>query len=523
MQVIELRGDENISVIHNLLETAASRSQEDQAASDRSVLLYVPRGCEALERDRVNLAVLRRWADNLTLLLGVVIEDRETRGLAREVGLLVLHSIEQGQRSNLGALDRRRRRHQGLPPRPITSILPMRATRPTDRRRRRAAKPRIFAGLFLAILLLAGLGLGLLFILPSATVTLQPTSEPAEASMEMVGVAGLEEINYGSGEVPARIASVEQESTDRIATTARIEVPDGYAQGAVVFANKTTIPVTITKGTVVRTSTGENVRFYTVDDALLPGQLYGTVRVGILAADAGPQGNVAAFSINVIEGELAAQAGVLNDARTSGGTVRRMGAVDGEDLVQLRAKLMKSLQEEAYRELTAALAQSEVIPADSLVITILNEEFDHKTGEMAGELGLTMKVKASGLAINTADGEELLLRLLEQRMKPGYQLVTGSATSRATLLEATAEQARFSMTVRASMAPAIDAQAVSEAIAGKSVAEAQTYLSDQFALRTEPQIKLESSLLQHLPWWSRRIRVQVITATASRHLLDETG
>jgi hypothetical protein len=186
-----------------------------------------------------------------------------------------------------------------------------------------------------------------------------------------------------------------------------------------------------------------------------------------------------------------------------------MGTVDGKDLVDLRAKLLKRLQGEAYSELTAGLAQSEVIPADSLIITVLDEEFDHDTGDLADELALVMKVKVSGLAIDTADGQELLVRLLEQRMKPGYHLVAGSATSSANLLQATPERARFAMTVRATIAPAIDAEAASEGITGKSIAEAKKYLSNQFALRTEPQIRLESSLLQRLPWWSKRIRVQV--------------
>ena len=510
MQVIELHGDENITTIHSLLE-AASLQRVGESATEPEVLLYVPKGCEALERNRVNLAVLRRWADNLSLRLGVVIEDRETRGLAREVGLLVLRSIEQGQQANLRLLDSRRRRHQGLPPRPISSILPMRATRPAAGKRGRAWRRRVWATLLVTALLFAALGLGLLFLLPSATVTLEPTHEPVQASMEIVGVAGLDAISYGSAEVPARTAAVEREGTDKVATTARIDVPDGYAQGAVVFANKTTIPVTITKGTVVRTSTGENVRFYTVADVRLPGELYGTVRVGVLAAEPGPRGNVLAFSINVVEGELAAQADVLNDARASGGTVRRMGTVDGEDKVRLRARLLEQLQEDAYSELTAGLTQSAFIPPDSLIITILNEGFDHNTGDMADELGLTMRVKVSGLAIDTADGEELLLRLLEQRMKPGYHLVTSSATfRRENLLEATPEKARFEMSVRAAAAPAIDTQAVGRAIAGQTVPAAISKLSRQFTLESEPRIELSSSFLQRLPWWPARIRVQVV-------------
>lgn len=503
MQTIELEGDEPITVIRNLLERV----------TDSEVLLFVPRGCEALERNEVNLKVLRRWADNLALRIGLVIEDRGTQVLAKEAGFVVLPSLEEGQKANLRLMDRMRRRRRGLPPRPTPSPLFRRPTKPA------AKKPRVQAFLNARVGLLATAAVFLtlavallLFIMPSATVTLKPVSEPVEATMEILGVAGLTEVNYGLAQVPAHTVYVERDVFDTIATTNKRYVPDGYAQGTVVFANKTTIPVTITKGTVVRTSFGENVRFYTVADAWVPGELYATARVGILAAEPGPSGNVPALTINVVEGELAAQVDALNNSRTNGGTVRRVSTVDGVDKVNLRAKLSKRMQEEAYSELTSALDRGEFIPPDSLVINVLDEEFDHKIDDMTDQLGLTMRVKVSGLAVNGADGEKLLLSLLEQRMKPGYRLLADSAAfQRGEVIAATPEEALFHMSARAAIAPAVDTEAVSSAIAGKTIEGAKEYLSNQFNLGSEPQIELSGSLMERLPWWAVRIRVRVTT------------
>jgi hypothetical protein len=290
------------------------------------------------------------------------------------------------------------------------------------------------------------------------------------------------------------------------------DVPDGHAEGSVVFANKTTIPVTVTKGTVVRTSFGENVRFYTVSDVWLPGELHHTVRTGILAAEPGPGGNVPALTVNTVEGELAAQVDVLNDGRTSGGTVRRMATVGGDDPVRLRAKLTKRVQDEAYKQLTSALQPSEFVPPDSLAITVVEENLDHKVGDAVDVLGLEMKVKVIGLAVDTAGGEQLLVRLLEQRMKPGFSLVPNSVKfERGSVLVATQDQARFSMSARAAIAPAIDARTVQRLIAGKTVQEAKAALVGQFRLSTEPKITLDGSLLGRLPWWGGRIRLQVST------------
>lgn len=497
MQVIELVGDENITAIHNLF----------QQATEADVLLFVPRGCKALHRNRVNLTLLRRWADNLVLRVGLVVEDRETRGLARHAGFVILPSIEEGQTTNLRFLEHSRRRSR-LPPRPTFRPLFAQQARNAGRRSTlgRYGGPIIAASSFML------LALALLFVLPSATVSLTPVTEPVDVSMQMTGVLGLSEINYGAAQVPGRTLFVEREGTDVILTTNKRDVPDGYAQGTVVFANRTSVPVTITRGTLVHTVFGEAVRFYTVADVWLPGELHSTVRVNVLAAEPGPGGNVPALTISAVDGELAAQVDVLNDSRIGGGTVRRISTVDGEDKVQLRAKLMKRLQEEAYAELTSALARGEFIAPDSLVLAVLDEAFDHKIDDVTDQLGMTMKVRASGLAVGGADGEKLLLSLLEQRMKPGYRLIPGSVIfEQGALIDATPDSTRFHMSARAAIAPYIDPREVKSMISGKTTEAAQEILSLRFELASEPQIQLRASPLGRLPWWPARIQVLVAT------------
>ena len=502
MQTIQLEGSENITVIRDLLEHA----------TDSQVVLYVPRGCEALENNEVNLKVLRRWADNLALRVALVIEHRNTAVIARDAGFVVLPSLEAAQKANLAALDHKRRRRAGLPLRASPGLSFSNPFQPAAKRSaqpaRRSNVPRpVVAAAMVGVLLLA-----LLVLLPSATVTLKPVTEPVDASMEMTGVSGLQSVDYGQAKVPARSVSIELAMTDTIATTEMRDVPDGHAEGSVVFANKTTIPVTVTKGTVVRTSFGENLRFYTMSDVWLPGELHRTVRTGILAAEPGPGGNVPALTINTVEGELAAQVDVLNDERTSGGTVRRMATVGGDDQVRLRAKLTKRVQDEAYKQLISALQPSEFVPPDSLAITVVKENLDHKVGDAVDVLGLEMKVRVTGLAVDSAAGEQLLVRLLEQRMKPGFGLVPNSVQfERGSVLAATQDQARFNMSARAATAPAINARTVQRLIAGKTVQEAKAALVGQFKLSTEPKITLGGSLLGRLPWWGGRIRLQVST------------
>jgi hypothetical protein len=187
-----------------------------------------------------------------------------------------------------------------------------------------------------------------------------------------------------------------------------------------------------------------------------------------------------------------------------------MGVVDSADAVALRARLMKRLQEEAYSEITSGLAQTDFVAPESLALSVLDERFDHKVGDMADELGLAMKVKVTGLAVDTAYGRILLLSLLEQRASSGYCLVEDSAVfGVAEQLAASPESARFNLAVRATVAPVIDPQNAGRSITGKTIADAQQHLMQQFRLAKTPEIDLLNSPLGRLPWWSQRIRVIV--------------
>ena len=109
-------------------------------------------------------------------------------------------------------------------------------------------------------------------MLPVATVELVAAIEPVSANMDIVAVPGLTAIDYGKAQVPAKIITADLDATAEIAATGRRDTPDSNAEGSVVFANKSADAVTIPKGTIVRTSSGNPVRFYTVTDVQLPAE-----------------------------------------------------------------------------------------------------------------------------------------------------------------------------------------------------------------------------------------------------------
>lgn len=503
-QVIQVEPNDTIAVIRNKLEEAQSSE----------VLLVVPAENEAL-RNLVYLKLLRRYADNLALSLALVAEDATTRTLAREAGIVLAPSPEKGQAMDIRALERRllgRRKKVELPAEERRAAAALEREEVLTPRRKAANWQRLALSGALFIILLAAVALAV----PSATVRLTPATTPVEGEMEIVAVKDLSEINYGTAEIPARTVSVEIEGQDRIATTGRRDVPDTRAQGIVVLTNKTPQAITVTKGTIVCTTAGTNVRFYTITDVGLPptqGTSFGTARVGIVAMEPGPSGNVGALTINKVEGELEFLVDVLNEAPTTGGAVKRVSVVANDDRSRLQAQLVKRLQEEAYNKLVSELKGYEFIPPGSLQVTVLSAEFDNAVDAVTETLGMRAVVRVTGLAVDQQSAEALITRLLETKLPSGYQLLPDETQfQRGDILNATPERVRFVLRANGLAAPRLDIGKVKATIRGKGIEAAVTALKRTLTLASEPQIEVSPTGWKWVPWWDARIRIEQVAS-----------
>ncbi|HID86624.1 MAG TPA: hypothetical protein EYP55_04495, partial [Anaerolineae bacterium] len=349
-QVIHLEPDDDLAMIRSRLERAGGRE----------VLLVVPWRCRAL-RNLVHLRLLRRYANSLGLAVALVARDSTTRVLAREAGFSVFYSVWRGQRA----------RWRPLEPKILAPTRPLAGTESPSQKRRIPAwlSPRALARGFLglvgfALLILCLLAMGLL-ILPMATITLTPATETLSETMEIQADPELTAVDYERVQIPARLVERVIEGQAEAPPAATRDVADARASGTVIFINKRNEPTTIPEGTLVSTSAGTIIKFRTVEEVTLPPQVGGRAQVSILAVDPGPSGNVKAWTINTVEPSLAHLVNVVNDAPTSGGSVKRVGVVTAEDRRRLRESLLQRLQQEAANALQGELGEDEFLAQES--------------------------------------------------------------------------------------------------------------------------------------------------------------
>jgi hypothetical protein len=354
------------------------------------------------------------------------------------------------------------------------------------------------------------LAAAVLLLVPNATVTLRPVSEAVSETLLVQANPEIERIDYQTGEMPARVVEVEVEATDHISTMTKRDAADARATGTVIFINKIDEPGEIPLGTVVGTSAGTNIRFTTIETATLPTSIGGTAETGIVAVEPGPRGNVDAFMINTIEGPLALQVRVVNDKPTGGGNMKQVGVVTQGDKDRLKASLLQQLQQEAYNRILEQLKEQEVVPPESLVVEVVSETYDKFVDEEADVLGMKMVVSASGTAIGGQDANALVYRLLEARVREGYQLTTEELRFELGQIVAV-EGRKVSFTMKASglIVPVIDLNTVINDIRGRPVEEAENLLSQRFPLKERPAIKVAPDWLGRMPLLPFNIDVSI--------------
>jgi len=510
VEVIKLLRRDTPDIVCELLHDAAPGTQ---------VWLVAPWRMR-LARSLVDLKLLQRTADIAALDLRLVSHDLQARTLAHQASIPVYGSLP-------GKL-RRYTRARRPPPRGLDGRVVSYEGRLSRRWRRRPHKLN-FGTVLLSLVVIFALAVALLgaavVLVPNATVHLAPIAQPVSGSLEVTANPEYREIDYGQAIIPARVAQVILSGRGETPATGRIDVPDGHSAGEVVFVNKTTNAVLVPKGTMVRTGSGVNLRFYTVDDLQLPAALYSSGRVGVIAFEAGPVSNVQALTISVVEGAVAHLVNVLNDQPTRGGSIKRAATVAYNDVDKLRTDLIQRLQQEAYAQLVGELHEGEFIPRNSVDAQVMAENFDQVLEQQSDVLSMEMKVVVRGLAVDSKSFEALARHFLESK-GTGLGLIEDSLTvRRSEEVLMVGNGARFSISAQGVVAPVINEDDVKAALRGRDLATATSWLSEHLQLQAEPEISIFPQQWERMPWLTGRINVVISASgqpTAEHFTLGKT-
>ena len=472
------------------------------------------------------LKALRLLADEANVQIGLVTRDKDIRYFARNARIPTYKSIEEAQKRwrwpkpEAPLPPPHRLRPAYLPPPPDAAVelrAPAIVTKPdgailwgeAKTKPRRSWLRGLAYVAFIGLIALVIFGITL-YLLPQATISLTPARTQIYSSIDLTARTGIDEPDYLNKLTPARVVQARVEGFGTTPTTGQEKAPVGKATGIVTFINRTPREIIVPENTIVRTTFGENVRFRTTRETVVPAGIGQQAQAPIEAVEPGLEGNVPALTINEIEGALNISLRVSNPRATAGGTVENVATVTQADKERLLNELLAQLQQQAYQELAKNLRQGEYIPPESVKTYILATTYDRFAGEHADELGLQLQLLARGLAIDMKSARQLAERSLRESAPPDKFLLEETIRTgepHFTLFDD--ESVTFSLTASGDVIDPISAGDVRAVLTGAPADQAARLLEENFDLARPPKIELMPPWMDRLPVLPFRIIVRV--------------
>jgi hypothetical protein len=505
-QIIQLDDHDDIHSIRDRLAMAQGPR----------VILEVPWDSPAL-RKSVDLQMVERFGAANRLEVAIVSSESEIRTAAHEVGLPAFRSVETARRKtqwhkSADEEDEQKPWQPSRRKRREAERAAVERNQADAQARKRHPAWRVFKYLLVVVVVVI-LAASALAIIPHANVMLVPRTARIIATVNVIADPEAKDVDPVTAHVPAaQVDTIVRESIT-VPTTGKRGIPDTRASGTVIFVNQLNTPVTVGKGTAVRTSaTSQAIRFIVTDDVQVPGGIGAQAEGRVEAVEPGAIGNVPANFINEIEGVAALAVRVSNPAPLTGGGEREVQSVDNADRDAAREQIKPRLREAALGQLQAQLGSNEFVIPESLSGNILEETFDHDVTEQADQLTLLMRVRYTAVKVAAEDANRIVYQAMQNQAPENYELIPQGLSfqrGQAGTVDGSDTLYQFVMQGVGYAAADLDIGRATSRIVGKSMAEARDLLNQALPLKNDPAITVYPGWFPWLPWLSFRIQTEV--------------
>lgn len=330
--------------------------------------------------------------------------------------------------------------------------------------------------LIVTVLLIIGGALAWWFI-PKAKVTVFVTprrfEEPVNLTFSPNGTS-----DVASGTIPVTVIT-DQVKGDKTKAATGVKLIGNKASGSVQIANGNGNAIDLSAGTIITSSAG--LKFVTATEASVSGQLLpgspGTATVNVTAGDIGSQYNLAKGEVFTIGNYSKAMVAGTSLADFSGGSSQEITAVSASDETSLETDLKNELTQNAVNDISGKVDSDKVFVTDLAGTAVTSETFDHKVGDSADSVKLTLALNATGLGADKAKLIEYAISVLKDKIPQGYALKDDQIDFKFKFTGLTNGNYVYSATVGANFLPQVDAQKIINQIAGSSQAVAQNFLN----------------------------------------------
>jgi len=345
------------------------------------------------------------------------------------------------------------------------------------------AAPRVKNNTLIGILVAAVLAVigGALYwwFIPKADVVVYVTPKRFEQQVQLsFSDNGAVSSASSSGSIPAQVIT-DSVSGDKTMSTTGTKLIGNKAAGSIQIANGNGTAIDLAAGTALSSSAG--LKFVTNSEASISGQILpgspGTANVAITAGDVGAQYNLAKGEVFSIGNYSKAMVAGTSLADFTGGSSQEISAVSVDDQTNLETGLKAELVQNATNDISAKVSTDQVFVNDLAGINVTGENFDHKIGDQADSLKLSLNLTATGLAADKTSLLEYAVGVLRNQIPQGFVLNSDQIDFKFKFISQVNGSYLYSVTIGANFLPQIDKQKTIAKIAGSTPAVVESYFN----------------------------------------------
>lgn len=337
--------------------------------------------------------------------------------------------------------------------------------------------------ILLVILVLGSiLGIGYWY-LPKATITLTLESKTLEDQFDLLADTSISSLDISRPAVPAIQKEVTIDETATVPATGTKLIGD-KATGTVTIINGTPVSKKFPKGTILTSS--DNLKFLLdadVEVASASGSADpnsyqpGKTDVKVTASVIGTSSNLSAGTQFKVGSFSSLDFVARNEAALTGGSSRQVKAVSKDDYAKLRTQVTETAKQKAKDDLLSQIDSSLYLVNESIRLTVVSEDFNHKIDDTAEEVTLKLTVKAQGIVLNKSDIESLAKDKVSPRIPENFSL-TGNIQYETGFKSFEKNQANLSINTKANLLPNLDTATLTTNLVGKRSTPAFEYLQN---------------------------------------------
>lgn len=312
----------------------------------------------------------------------------------------------------------------------------------------------------------------------SAIITIYVTPKRSEENIQVVfDSAGSYDSNIGI--IPAKVLK-DQVSGEKTKATTGTKLIGNKANGSVQIANGNSAAINLARGTILTSASG--FKFVTVSEASISGQLLpgspGTSTVDVTAYDIGSQYNLAKGEIFSVGNYSKALVAGTSTVDFSGGSSQQISAVGKEDQTGLEDELRNELTQSAKANLSGQVVSSEQIFINDLAeINVADATYNHKVGDQADNLKLSLTLDVVGLAADRAKLLEYAVSVLQGKTPEGYELTPDQIDFVFKFVSAEDGKYTYDVVVGGNFLPKVNTDQIKAKVLGKNTDSATEYLN----------------------------------------------